>query len=70
VKAMTTLLRISDVEKRLCVSRSTVNRLIRDRKLECVYVGRSPRIPDDAVEQFIRSIRDNAITIDEDETTP
>jgi len=59
VKAMTTLLRINDVEKRLCVSRSTVNRLIRDKKLECVHLGRSPRIPDDSVEKLIRELRTN-----------
>jgi excisionase family DNA binding protein len=69
VKDMTSLLRISDVQDRLCVSRSTVNRLIRERKLECLYVGRSPRIPDDAVEKFIMNLRDKAITIDEDEMT-
>jgi excisionase family DNA binding protein len=59
VKAMTALLRISDVEKRLCVSRSTVNRLIRDQKLECVHLGRSLRIPDDSVEKLIRELRTN-----------
>jgi len=58
-KAMTVLLRISDVEERLCVSRSTVNRLIRDQKLECVHLGRSPRIPDDSVEKLIRELRTN-----------
>jgi excisionase family DNA binding protein len=59
VKAMTTLLSISGVQDRLCVSRSTVNRLIRDRKLECVYIGRSPRIPDDSVEKLISELRTN-----------
>ena len=66
-KAMTALLRISDVQNRLCVSRSTVNRLIRDRKLECVYIGRSPRIPDDAVERLINKLRDGAVDLDENE---
>ena len=56
-KAMTSLLSISDVQDRLCVSRSTVNRLIRDQKLECVHLGRSPRIPDDSVEKLIRELR-------------
>jgi hypothetical protein len=56
-KAMTSLLSISDVQDRLCVSRSTVNRLIRDQKLECVHLGRSPRIPDDSVERLIRELR-------------
>jgi excisionase family DNA binding protein len=54
---MTSLLSISDVQDRLCVSRSTVNRLIRDQKLECVHLGRSPRIPDDSVEKLIRELR-------------
>lgn len=56
-RAMTVLLSISDVQDRLCVSRSTVNRLIRDRKLECVHLGRIPRIPDDSVEKLIRELR-------------
>lgn len=58
-KAMTVLLRISDVQDRLCVSRSTVNRLIRDQKLECVHLGRSRRIPDDSVEKLIHELRAN-----------
>jgi len=62
-EAMTVLLRISDVEERLCVSRSTVNRLIRDQKLECVHLGRSPRIPDDSVEKLIRELRVNKADI-------
>ena len=67
VKAMTTLLSISGVQDRLCVSRSTVNRLIRDRKLECVYIDRSPRIPDDAVERLIASLRDTSLHLNETE---
>ncbi len=67
VKAMTSLLCISDVQVRLCVSRSTVNRLIRDRKLECVYIGRSPRIPDDAVERLIAGLRDTSLHLNETE---
>ncbi len=59
VKAMTSLLRISDVQDRLCVSRSTVNRLIRDQKLECIHLGNSPRIPDDSVEKLISELRTN-----------
>jgi excisionase family DNA binding protein len=66
-KAMTTLLSISGVQDRLCVSRSTVNRLIRDRKLECVYIGRNPRIPDDAVERFIKQLRDGTFDRDKNE---
>jgi excisionase family DNA binding protein len=66
-EAMTSLLSISDVQDRLCVSRSTVNRLIRDQKLECVYIGRSPRIPDDAVERLISKLRDGTLELDENE---
>lgn len=65
VKDMTTLLSISGVQERLSVSRSTVNRLIRDRKLEFVYIGRSPRIPDEAVERFIRKLREGTIDLNE-----
>jgi excisionase family DNA binding protein len=54
---MTTLLRISDAQERLAVSRSTVYRLIRDRKLECLYLGGSPRIPDDSLERLIGELR-------------
>lgn len=61
VKTMTSLLRISDVEKRLCVSRSTVNRLIRKRKLECVYIGSSPRIVEESIEQFIEELRGHQV---------
>ena len=66
-KAMTSLLSISDVQDRLCVSRSTVNRLIHDRKLECVYIGRNPRIPDDAVERFINKLRVGILDLNENE---
>lgn len=61
VKAMTSLLRISDVEKRLCVSRSTVNRLIRKQKIECVYIGSSPRIVDESIERFIEELRGHEV---------
>jgi hypothetical protein len=44
-----------------------VNRLIHDRKLECVYIGRNPRIPDDAVERFIKQLRDGTFDRDENE---
>jgi excisionase family DNA binding protein len=57
VRAMTSLLRISDAQERLAASRSTVYRLIRDRKLECVYLGSSPRIPDDSLERLIDDLR-------------
>jgi excisionase family DNA binding protein len=57
VKAMTSLLRISDVQTRLAASRSTVYRLIRDLKLECVYLGSSPRIPEDSLERLIGELR-------------
>ncbi len=57
VKAMTSLLRISDAQTRLAASRSTVYRLIRDRKLECVYLGTSPRITDESIERFIDELR-------------
>lgn len=57
VKAMTSLLRISDAQDRLAASRSTVYRLIRDRKLECVYLGTSPRITDESIERFIDELR-------------
>lgn len=66
-KDMTVLLRISDVQDRLCVSRSTVNRLIRNQKLECVYIGRSPRIPDDAIELLISKLRDGTLDLDQNE---
>lgn len=61
VKDMTSLLRISDVQDRLCVSRSTVYRLIRDQKIECVHLGSSLRIPDDSVEALIRELRTDTV---------
>jgi excisionase family DNA binding protein len=57
VRAMTTLLRISDAQERLAASRSTVYRLIRDQKLECVYLGTSPRITDESIERLIDELR-------------
>jgi len=62
VRAMTTLLRISDAQDRLAASRSTVYRLIRNQKLECVYLGSSPRIPEDSLERLIGELRGQHVT--------
>ncbi len=62
VRAMTSLLRISDAQERLAASRSTVYRLIRNQKLECVYLGSSPRIPDDSLERLIGELRGQHVT--------
>jgi excisionase family DNA binding protein len=56
--SMTALLRISDVEQRLAMGRSSVYRLIEAGVIERVYVGSSPRIVDESVELYIQKLRE------------
>jgi excisionase family DNA binding protein len=53
---MSTLLSISDVQRLLNVSRSTVYRLIERGELGCVHIGRAVRIPAEGVEEFMQRI--------------
>ncbi len=48
----------SQVAALLCCGRTTVWELMRSGKLESVKVGRSRRIPRDAVESYIAGLRD------------
>ncbi len=57
MNAVTTLMRISDVQNVLSTSRSTVYRLIESGHLERVYVGSAMRIVDDSVQDYITRLR-------------
>ena len=54
---MKTLLTITQFMDRFQVSRSTVYRLIDNRRILTVKIGRAVRIPMDSVEKFERAIR-------------
>jgi excisionase family DNA binding protein len=51
------LLPIKQTAQMLSLSRSTVYELIRDGVLEVVHVGRSARIPVEAVNRFVAMLR-------------
>ena len=51
------LLTIKQTAQMLSLSRSTVYELIRDGLLEVVHVGRSARVPIDAVIAFVTKLR-------------
>lgn len=50
------LLKVAETGERLNVSRATVYNLIRDNKLDSVKVGRSRRVPVEAVERYVASL--------------
>jgi excisionase family DNA binding protein len=50
---MNSLISISDVQRLLNVSRSTVTRLIERGEFRCVHIGRAVRIPLEDVEAFV-----------------
>ncbi len=47
-------LTVAEVAARMRVSKMTVYRLVHGGQLEAVRVGRSFRVPDDAVEEYLR----------------
>jgi len=51
------LLTVPATADRLSVSRATVYNLIADRALESVKVGRSRRVPSDAIDAYIAGLR-------------
>lgn len=51
------MLTIAQIQTLLAVSRSTVNRLIANRKLKAVKVGRCVRIPQESFNQFTKGLR-------------
>lgn len=57
VMTVADLLRMSDVQTRLAASRSTVYRLIEDGQIERVFIGSSPRIVDESVDNYIAQLR-------------
>ena len=48
-------LTVAEVAAMMRVSKMTVYRLVHGGELEAVRVGRSFRVPDDAVEEYLRS---------------
>lgn len=48
-----TFLTVAEVAAQMRVSKMTVYRLVHSGELEAVRVGRSFRVPEDAVEEFI-----------------
>jgi excisionase family DNA binding protein len=47
-------LTVAEVAARMRVSKMTVYRLVHSGELEAVRVGRSFRVPDDAVQEYLR----------------
>ncbi|XAS65501.1 helix-turn-helix domain-containing protein [Pseudarthrobacter sp. So.54] len=62
-------LTIAEVATAMRVSKMTVYRLVKAHAIAAVRVGRSFRVPEDAVSDYIRRSTEPAIA-DEDETTP
>jgi excisionase family DNA binding protein len=54
---MNALIPISEVQRVLNVSRSTVYRLLERRELDCVHIGRAVRIPSEDVKAFLQRLR-------------
>lgn len=54
---MGTLISISEVQRLLNVSRSTVVRLIDRGEIRCTHIGRAVRIPSEEVEAFVQRLR-------------
>jgi excisionase family DNA binding protein len=58
------LLTIKQAARVLNLGRSTVYELIADGRLEVVHIGRSTRVPTDAISKLIQGLRDGkAITV-------
>ena len=51
------LLTINEAAARLRVGRSTAYELIASGQLEVVHIGRSARVPVDAIDQFVQDLR-------------
>ena len=54
------LLTITEAAARLRIGRSTAYELIASGHLEVVHIGRSARVPVDAVDEFVRHLRSRA----------
>lgn len=51
------LLTIEQAADRLAIRRTSLYRLLDSGELESVHIGRARRIPEDAVDRFIESLR-------------
>ena len=54
---LSALLTINEAAARLRVGRSTAYELIASGQLEVVHIGRSARVPADAIDQFVQDLR-------------
>ena len=54
---LSALLTINEAAARLRVGRSTAYELIASGQLEVVHIGRSARVPADAIDQFVQNLR-------------
>ena len=55
---MSQLLSLSEVCMRASISRSTLYRLIQNRRINVVKIGRAVRIPETEIEAFINELMD------------
>jgi excisionase family DNA binding protein len=56
------LLRMTEAAERLGVGRSTVYELVARGELEVVHIGRAARVPAEALDDFVRRLRDQTVT--------
>jgi excisionase family DNA binding protein len=56
------LLRITEAAERLGIGRSMIYELIVRGELEVVRVGRCARIPAEALDDYVRKLRDQTVT--------
>jgi excisionase family DNA binding protein len=57
------LLTIKQAARVLNLGRSTVYELIADGRLEVVHIGRSARVPTDAISKLIKGLRGTTVTV-------
>jgi excisionase family DNA binding protein len=51
------LMTLEEVQWRLGIGRTHVFRLISDGELECVKIGKSTRVPSDALDAYVAGLR-------------
>lgn len=56
------LLRVTEAAERLGIGRSTIDKLIARGELEVVHIGHCARIPAEALDDFVRKLRDQTVT--------
>jgi excisionase family DNA binding protein len=53
---------MTEAAERLGAGRSTIYKLIARGELEVVHIGRSARVPAEALDDFVRKLRDQTVT--------